>query len=55
MSSPEKDDVDEDRGRKMDPEIKVLSALVRTIDDLEEPARARVVAWLASRYAEQSK
>jgi len=40
-------------GRRMDPELKCMAAIVRQVDDLQEPARGRVVAWLAARYASQ--
>ena len=38
--------------RKWDRELLAMAALLRTLEDLSEPARARVVAWLSSRHAE---
>lgn len=46
---PEDDEPDTDR--RMDPEVRVMGKLLRTLDELEEPAKGRVVAWLSSRYA----
>lgn len=37
--------------RRMDPELRTLGALLRMIENLEEPARGRVVAYLSSRYS----
>ena len=42
-------------GRRMDPELKVLGAMIRLLDELDEPARGRAVTWLASRYSERSQ
>ncbi len=45
-------DMAEGRGRRMDPELKTMSAMLRLLEDLPEQARARVVAWLQSRFME---
>jgi hypothetical protein len=42
-------------GRRMDAEIKTMSAMLRMLDDLPARAAARVVAWLADRFHEESK
>ena len=55
MSEELKPQVDEDTEssrRRLDPELRVMGLLLREIEDLEPPARARVVAWLSSRYQE---
>ena len=49
---PQVDEDPEDSSRKMDPELRLMGLLLRKIEDLEPPARARVVAWLSSRYQE---
>jgi hypothetical protein len=41
----------EGSGRKMDPELRVMAGMLRSLDELEEPARGRVVYWLYHRYA----
>jgi hypothetical protein len=38
--------------RRMDDEIKTLSSILRTLRALEEPARRRVIAYLAARFTE---
>ena len=40
-----------DSGRRMDQEIRTMAALLRILDDLDEPAKGRVVRWLADRYS----
>lgn len=55
MSEELKPQVDEDTEssrRRLDPELRVMGLLLRAIEELEAPARARVVAWLSSRYQE---
>lgn len=37
-------------GRKMDPELKIMGSMLRQLEELDEPAKARVVTWLSSRY-----
>ena len=37
-------------GRGLDPEILAMSRVLRLLADLDEPARGRVVRWLADRY-----
>ena len=46
---PEQDDTESSR-RRLDPELRVMGLLLREIEELDDPARARVVAWLNSRY-----
>ncbi len=40
------------RGRKADPELLAISAIIRTLDRLPEPARGRCVAYITDRYVE---
>ncbi len=48
-------DLAEGRSRgRMDQELKVMSAMLRLLDDLSETAQPRVVAWLQSRFAESA-
>ena len=47
---PQQDDDTEGRGRKMDPELRVLGLLLREIEELDASARSRVVAFLSHRY-----
>lgn len=45
---------DEDAGsRKQDEELLVIGRVMRLPDDLDPPARARVMMYLGSRYGEQ--
>lgn len=55
--APEEDSPEEaaEEGRRMDPEIRTLSAVLRILDKLPEPARGRIVAYIASRYQEQEQ
>ena len=56
MSEELKPQVDEDTEssrRRLDPELRVMGLLLRAIEELEAPARARVVAWLSHRYYSQ--
>lgn len=43
-------DEDEGSDRRMDEELKILGQMLRTLSRLDEPARARVVAYLSSRF-----
>lgn len=43
-------DQDVSSGRRMDPELRTLGAILRQIEELDEPARGRVMAYLCSRY-----
>lgn len=48
---------EEEGRRRMDAEVRVISGMIRTLDELEPPARSRVVAYLAylaSRYREST-
>jgi hypothetical protein len=54
MSEPIETHEEEDTGsRRMDPELKCMSALVRTLNEIAEPARGRVVRWLMDRYTSE--
>lgn len=37
-------------GRKMDRELKGIAALLRILDEHDEPARGRMVRYLSDRY-----
>lgn len=37
-------------GRRLDPELCTMGAMLRLLESLPEPARGRVVQWLGSRY-----
>jgi hypothetical protein len=39
-----------DRGRKMDSELRAIAGILRTLEDLPEVARRRVIAYLAARF-----
>lgn len=43
---------EEEGRRRMDAEVRIISGFIRTLDELDAAARARVVAYLASRYRE---
>jgi len=49
------DEPEEDAGsdRSMDKEVRLMGRLVRMLNEVEGPARKRVVAWLAARFAEE--
>lgn len=56
-TSPTLIEKEEDEGestRRMDPELKVMAAMIRQLDLLEEKAKPRVIAWLADRYRENA-
>lgn len=36
--------------RCMDPELRVMGSMLRQLEELDEPARGRVVRWLTDRY-----
>lgn len=36
--------------RQQDPELRVIGKIIRTLNDLDEPARGRVMAYLSDRY-----
>ncbi len=48
--TPEPEDAEEGRGRKMDPELRSISAILRLLEELDEQARERVVAYITHRY-----
>ncbi len=41
---------DGDSGRRMDPELRTMGAMLRMLADLDADARGRVVAYLAARF-----
>lgn len=47
------DDTEETSGsRKMDPELKAIGAILRLLEDLDNPrVKARVVGYIVARYA----
>ena len=47
------DDNDREGTRRMDPELRTLSAIIRLLESLDLPARTRAVCWLTSRYSEE--
>lgn len=51
VESQEGEEATEER-RRMDPEIRCLGEIMRTLDKLEVPARERIVAFISSRYKE---
>lgn len=44
-----------DTGRSMDPELRVLSGILRDLRKLDDAARARVISYLASRFKETDR
>lgn len=36
----------------MDDELRTIAAMLRMLQDLEEPARARVITYLSARFCE---
>lgn len=43
-------DQDEGTGRRMDQELLTMGRMLRMLEDLDDPAAARVVTWLAARF-----
>ena len=43
----------ESQGRRMDAELRVIGAILRLLTEIDEPARARVVTYLTSRYDDE--
>lgn len=41
---------DSDGNRKMDSELKTIGSILRQLNELEQPAQSRVIAYLASRF-----
>jgi hypothetical protein len=41
---------EEEAGRGMDPEVRAIGRILRLLNDIEEPARSRVIAYLYSRF-----
>ncbi len=53
IATPEESEPDDETpSRKMDAELRQLSAMLRMLAEMEPPARSRVVAYLASRFQE---
>lgn len=52
MSEPvQEPESEEASGRRtMDPELRCMSAILRMLDDLDDKARGRVVAYLRNRF-----
>jgi len=46
---PIEDDDTTDRGRRLDPELRIMGAMLRQLEALDAAARARVMAYLNSR------
>ncbi len=44
---------DSETRRRMDPELRVMAAMLRMLDELHEEARVRVVAYISNRYQER--
>lgn len=42
---------EESGGRRMDPELKAMAAILRILDTIAEPARGRAVRWMSDRYS----
>ena len=45
--------VEEETGRKQDPELLSLGRMLRMLADLDDDARGRCVAYLTSRYPDR--
>ncbi len=45
---------EETGSRRMDDELRCLGQMLRMLGDLEEDARARVIAYLSSRFREKT-
>lgn len=52
---PEPDQAGEENQstRRMDHELRIMGTMLRLLDELDEPARGRVVRWLQDRYQER--
>ena len=50
---PEPDDNEREATRRLDPELKVIGAIIRLLDGLDLPARTRAVQWLTSRFGQE--
>ena len=40
----------QDQGRRMDPELLVMGRMLRLLEELDEPAKGRVVRYLYDRW-----
>lgn len=47
-------DEEETGTRRMDEEVKAISAILRLLADLEEPAKERIIAYVSDRFAKSS-
>lgn len=45
------DEDEADTGRRMDDELKVMGAIIRLLNNVDEPAQSRIVNYIASRFA----
>ena len=52
MNEPEPKD-EAEGNRRMDPEVLILSRIMRMLDDVDTTARGRLVRYLCDRYAVQ--
>ncbi len=50
---PEPEDAEEGKGRKMDSELRTLSAIIRQLEEHDDTAQARMMAYLSARYKGQ--
>lgn len=50
-TEPEREEEEGTATRRMDPELRCMGAILRQLDDVDEPAKGRVVRWLCDRYA----
>jgi hypothetical protein len=39
--------------RRMDQELKAIASIIRTLRDLDEPAKSRVIQYIHSRFAKE--
>ncbi len=52
VTTPEEQEDDTGTSRRsMDAELRILGAIIRTLNEVEEPAQSRIVAYIANRYA----
>lgn len=47
---PEPEEEEADAGRAADPEILAMGRILRLLSKIEEPGRARVIAYLSERF-----
>lgn len=44
------DEPETNSSRRMDPELRAMSAIIRTLDELDSTSCCRIVAYINSRY-----